>query len=92
MSAVHFNHGIPGSISVRSTRLPIVIRKDQRVAHQNVLQHGFRDEVIAHARRKATFAPALTNADFVKVALPIFDRVHTYLRNHEAATYDAMCV
>jgi hypothetical protein len=92
MSAVHFNHGIPGGISARSARLPIVIRKDQRVAHQNVLQHGFRDEVIAHARRKATFAPALTNADFVKVALPIFDRVHTYLRNHEAATYDAMCV
>jgi hypothetical protein len=55
MPAVHFNHGIPGIISLRGTRLPIVIRSNQRVAYQNVLLQEFRDEVIAHARRKATF-------------------------------------
>jgi hypothetical protein len=54
-----------------------------------VLRDEFRDEVIAHARRKAVFTPDLSDQDYDKLAQFIYLRVDNYLRNYETITYDS---
>jgi hypothetical protein len=65
------------------------ITNKQREPYLQALRDEFRVEVIAHARRKAVFAPALTDDDYEKIAQFIYARVDAYLKNHEAVTYDS---
>ena len=69
--------------------MPIRITNQQREPYLQSLRDHFRAEVIAHAKRKAVFAPSLTDDDYEKIAHFTFDRVDAYLRNHETATYDS---
>jgi hypothetical protein len=69
--------------------MPFVITDKQREPYQQVLRDEFRDDVIAHARRKAVFTPELSDDEYKKVAELIYESVDTYLRNYETVTYDS---
>jgi hypothetical protein len=69
--------------------LPFVLTDQQRAANQQVIRDEFRDEVIAHVSKKAVFVPELTDHDYEKIAVFLYQRVDAYLRNYETVTYDS---
>lgn len=69
--------------------MPFVLTDQQRAANQQVIRDEFRDEVIAHVRRKAVFVPEISDEAYEKIALFIYERVDAYLRNYETVTYDS---
>ncbi len=69
--------------------MPFVLTDQQRAANQQVIRDEFRDEVIAHVRRKLVLTPELSHHDFEKIALFLYLRVDAYLRNYETVTYDS---
>jgi hypothetical protein len=69
--------------------LPFTLTDQQRAPNQQAIRDEFRDEVIAHVRRKAVVVPELTDHDYEKIAIFLYQRVDDYLRNYETATYDS---
>ena len=69
--------------------MPFRITNQQREPYLQSLRDDFRAEVMAHARRKAVFEPALTDHDYNKAAHFIYDRVDAYLKNYETVSYDS---
>jgi len=66
-----------------------VLEDHERDALAAVSLDKFRDKVIAHARRKAVFSPALSDPDYQRIADHIFDRVHGFLGAYPNASYDS---
>jgi hypothetical protein len=69
--------------------LPFTLSDQQRAPNQQRIVDEFRDEVIAHVRRKAVLVPELTDHDYEKIAIFLYQRVDAYLRNYETVTYDS---
>jgi hypothetical protein len=69
--------------------VPFVLTDQQRAPNQQRIRDEFRDEVIAHVRKKAVLVPELTDHDYEKIAIFLYLRVDAYLRNYETVTYDS---
>jgi hypothetical protein len=72
-----------------SWSLPFVLTDQQRAPNQQAIRDDFRDEVIAHVRRKVVLVPEPTGHDYEKIAIFLYDRVDAHLRNHETVTDDS---
>lgn len=66
-----------------------ILEDHEREALEKVAQDRFRDDVIAHAKRKAVFEPPLESAVYEAVARETYERVYAFLTNYETATYDS---
>lgn len=66
-----------------------ILEDHERAALASVSHDKFRQDVIAHARRKAVFKPELSEHDYQKIAEMIFSRVHSFLGRYPNATYDS---
>jgi hypothetical protein len=79
----------PQAPILEGSHLPFTITHAQRQPNKYTIFDAFRADVMAHARRKARFAPDLSDDDYGKIAPVIFGYVHEFLRNHETVTYDS---